>query len=281
MDLVLVLVLYAPSVAVLFALPRSSSRRLLAVALAFAVPIAGPLMALLVARVQGGTLKAEEPAAEAAAPPLMGPDEAESIGVLPPLLERLLSSDPPERLSALVVLSQKGDAEAVEMLRWTLENGSPEAVLDAALVLEELELEWERRRQSAERAVIEAADADRAVAAADAAAAGILTGLADPAIAPALAERARKYYRMAVRLAPERESDIDVRLARLELMIGNPRAALKLTERARDRLEGEEVPGELSALATRARFAAREHGGEARRPPLVLTETLPWGGKWH
>lgn len=281
-SLALVLLLYAPSVAVLFALPRSSSRRLLASALAFVVPLAGPVLALLVARVRSGTLEAREPPADEVAPGLMGADEAESIGVLPPLLERLLSSDPPERLSALVVLSQKSDAEAVDMLRWTLENGSPEAVLDAALVLEELELDWERRRHAAERAVIEKPDASRAVAAADAAADGILTGLSDPAIAPVLAERARKYYRMAVKLAPERERDIDLRLARLELAVGNPRAALKLTERARARLEdGDEVPEELSRLADRARFAARQRGEGRGQRPLILTRTLPWSGKWH
>lgn len=276
-DIALVLLIFAPSVMVLLALPASPSRRALVVALAFGIPLAGPLLALLAARIRGGRPSRKPPPREEERPRRIGPDEALSMGALPPILERLLASDPAERLSALVVLSQRADTAAVTLLRWTIEYGSAEAVLDAALTLDELDLRWERRLEETERAVRAEPTYEHALEAADTAAAGILTGLADPAIAPDLAVQARKHYRLAAKLAPERPPEIDLHLAELELAMANPQHALELAERVRATMAPEDVPDELLDLAEKARFAARERTDLPAAGRSAFARTLPFG----
>jgi hypothetical protein len=276
-NIALLLLIFAPSAGVLLALPASSSRRALVVALAFGIPLAGPILALLAARIRGGRPMAKPPKREEERPVRIGPDEASSMGALPPILERLLASDPAERLSALVVLSQRADSDAVMLLRWTIEHGSPEAVLDAALTLDELDLRWQQRLEETEKAVREEPSLENAVAAADTNAFGIITGLADPAIAPELASQARKFYRLAAKLGSERPPEVDERFAELELTMGNPQHALELTERLRASFPDREIPEEVIALSNQARFAARQRPGMLGARRSAFARTLPLG----
>jgi hypothetical protein len=126
------------------------------------------------------------------------------LGEVSPALDRLLIGDPAERLEALVGLSSAGDAVAVAVLRWALEHGPSEVVLDAALTLEEIDLRGEARVAAAREQLGAQRCVELALAAADAAATPVLNRIADPATAIALADQARGYYRLAIECAPER-----------------------------------------------------------------------------
>jgi hypothetical protein len=257
------LLLWAPSLVVLARLPDDRSRRLLVIALSLLIPIAGPLLSILAVRVRGGAIELEQ-AESGRGEQLLTPDDVRTLGELPPLLDRLLSPGRAERLAALVVVSTRADAEAIALLRWTIERGSDDAVLDAALTLEEIDLRREYELERTHRAVTSDATFERARAAADAAAAIVLTGLADGAVVPALAERSRHYYRLARSLDAERRSEIDCRLVRLELATARPNEALAIiealdpTDRPSDR--------EIRELRDDVCFAARRFDKLSYRP---------------
>jgi hypothetical protein len=130
--------LFIPAAAVAAFPGVSRSRRILAGALVLLVPVAGPVLALLVRRARGGAIAMEPARAEA--PRRMCPGDVRRLGELPPVLDRLLGNDATERLAALVALSSAGDAHAIAVLRWTIEHGPADVVLDAALTLDEIEL---------------------------------------------------------------------------------------------------------------------------------------------
>lgn len=234
----------------------SSSRRLLAATLVLLVPVVGVVLAMIVRRTTGGKI-ALEPAPQPRERRLTAAD-VHRLGEMPPVLERLMTGDHAERLSALVDLSNAGDASAVGVLRWTIEHGPPEVVLDAALTLEEIGLRGEASVATSRQALADEASYERALAAADAAAACVIDRLADPAIARMLAEEARTGYALALAHAPERASELDARLARLELAASRPRAALDIIER----LEAAEAAdaAQVAQLRDHAAFAARDFG---------------------
>jgi hypothetical protein len=199
----------------------SSSRRVLAGALALAVPVAGVILASLVRRVRGGALELE-PELEAPRARLSLGDAAR-LAEQPPIIDRLLAGDPGERLNALVALSAAGDAGAVDVLRWAVEHGSPEVVLDAALTLEEIELRCEARLNAATAALTAAPSpsASLALDVAHAAEAMVLNRLADAAVAPRLVQVAREAYARALAWAPEHAAWIRNDLLRLEACAGH------------------------------------------------------------
>ena len=130
-----------PWVALAFRPGVSASRRALATALVVLVPLAGPLLAMLVRRIRGGKVALEPQREEPRRRP--APADVNRLAELPPVLERLLAEDPAERLAALVHLSSVGDLAAMAVLRWTIEHGPSEVVLEAALTLEEIDLRGE------------------------------------------------------------------------------------------------------------------------------------------
>jgi hypothetical protein len=245
-------ILVVPSAAFALRPGPSSSRRLLACALVTLVPVAGLFLAYLVRRVRGGAI-AIEPDAEKPARRLTVVDVTR-LGETPPVLDRLLTGDPAERLEALVALSSAGDADAVAVLRWALEHGPSDVVLDAALTLEEIELRAESRAAIA-REMLGSKDPALAIAAADAAAFPVLHGIADAASAPLHAEQARSYYNLAREWAPEQSTAIDEKLARLELAAGCPRAALEILDRLI--CETDDLD-RITQLRDDAAFAARD-----------------------
>jgi hypothetical protein len=239
----------------------SASRRALACVLATLVPVVGLLLAELVRRTRGGVIP-PEPQPERPSVRL-SPLDVSRLGEMPPVLDRLLAGDPGERLEALVALSSTADAASVRVLRWALEHGPSDVVLDAALTLEEIELRQEARLAAMREAMDHTPDA--ALAAAQAAAASVLNGIADAAVAPALAEEARAYFQIALEGAPERAFEIDEQRARLELAAGKPREALAILDRliARDRIDptGHAAPADrmrIAQLRDDAAFAARD-----------------------
>lgn len=232
----------------------SASRRLLACTLVLLVPLAGPFLAMLVRRARGGGIALEPVAAEPGRK--LSATDCARLGELPPILERLLGSCPTERLAALVALSNAGDAHAVAVLRWTVEHGPSDVVLDAALTLEEIDLRNIARTQRLRDALEATPTADHALAAARASESSVMNRLADAALAPMLAAEARGCYQRALALAPERSSEIHERMARLELACGRPRAALDLVNVLSCHTETDAA--RLTALRDEAAFAARE-----------------------
>ncbi|MBZ0238217.1 MAG: hypothetical protein K8M05_38255, partial [Deltaproteobacteria bacterium] len=95
----------------------STSRRVLACTLVVVVPLAGLVLAALVRRMRGGAIELEP---EYEVPPQrLSSADAARLAEQPPVVDRLLSGDPGERLAALVALSSAADADAVAVLRWT------------------------------------------------------------------------------------------------------------------------------------------------------------------
>jgi hypothetical protein len=237
-----------------------SSRRLLGAVVALMVPVAGPLLAWLVRYGRGqGTVPPSELRPAGRARVLAA--SVRRLSHLPPLLDRLMSPDAPERLAALVALSTAGDATAIALLRWTLDHGTTEIALDAAVALDELDLRREARRAATRRAFEEAPSFERALAAADAAADAVLNRLGDGPGLAAMAATARSAYQIALGLAPAGWDGVHERLARLELAAGFPETALDHLSRLAD------APGadltRLAELRDRAGFAARRFAGHA------------------
>ena len=199
----------------------SGSRRALAVTLALMLPGLGLVLAEMVRRIRGVGRGAELEVREAVTRPLTA-EEVRALADQPSALDRLMSLLPEERLDALVRLACANDANAITLLRWTVQHGSREAMLEAALTLEELDRQRARLLDEAARAFEERPSFSTAVAAGDAAMIGVHNGLADRAMLPTLAERARAWYRYAQIVDPTRADKLDAGLALLE---GGVRAA--------------------------------------------------------
>lgn len=193
----------------------SPSRRALAVTLVTMLPGVGLPLALLVRGIRGSGTGAEPPSLTAPQRELTR-DEVLGLAEQPCALDRLMSVLPEERLDALVSLASASDANAISLLRWTVQYGQREAMLEAALALEELDVQRSRRFEDATRAFEQQPTFSTAVEAGDAALAGIANGLADHATLPTLAERARDFFRYALTVEPEREAELAPRLALLE-----------------------------------------------------------------
>lgn len=226
------LVLITPSLVMVAWLPRSP-RRWLVVAFSLTVPVVGPLLGLVAVRTRGTDQIGRDLARRSA---LWRPPTAEDItrsGGLPPLLDRLMSADADARLSALDTIARRPDRHSIGLLRWTVNNGEPDAVLDAALTLEEIELGWRRELDRAMAELDAAPGRKTALAAADLAAHGIASGLADPLMIGELARAARDGYDRAARIDPSHAPEVEVRRARLEVVVGEPMVALDPVDRLR------------------------------------------------
>jgi hypothetical protein len=179
------------------------------------LPGVGLPLALVARRLRGRGEGTEEPPEEVA-PRAMTREDVLRIADQPSSLDRLMSLLPDERLDALVSLGCASDANAVTLLRWTVQNGPREAVLEAALTLEELDLQRGRMLDEASRAFTEQPSFATALAAGDAALAGIVNGLADVATVPTLADLARGWFRYAQEAEPSRGAELASRLALLD-----------------------------------------------------------------
>lgn len=114
------------------------SRWLLAATLCAAIPLAGPLLALLVRRVRGAGL-AHRDDDEAWVPPRPSAADVRQLAELPPIVDRLMSPDIAERQTAMLQIIGSGGTGAITVLRWVIEHGTPDVVLEAALALDEID----------------------------------------------------------------------------------------------------------------------------------------------
>jgi hypothetical protein len=247
--------LVAPGVVVGLWVPRTSPRWSLAVTFAITVPVFGALLALVAFRTRG-TNQIERDLERPTAPvqPVAAEDVAR-MGGLPPLLDRLMSADPLDRLSGLEVIRRRPDRDGIALLRWTISHGSSDSVLDAALTLEEVEIGWRRNLDDAVGGLGDAPSITAAIRAADLVIDGINSGLVDDAIVDVMTAEARDRCDRAVELDPSRTQEVCLRRARLELAAGQPAVALDMLDAVR--ATARTWTAELGTVRDRARFAMR------------------------
>jgi len=220
----------AAAVAVLRLRGAEPTRRLLAAAMTFSLPLIGLVMAMLVVRLRGrgGDELVARPAPVQRSE--SGAELARRLTAGGPVCEALLAIDAGTRHVALASLQRDADARAIAVLRWSLAQPDPDPVLEAALALEELSARYAERSAEACAEAERRPSRDSALAAAEVVASAIHNGLAEPALLPAIAARARACYGTAARLDEQRAGELAWARARLELAMGDPEAALALIE---------------------------------------------------
>jgi hypothetical protein len=159
------------------------------------LPVVGAPIALLSlmgggAKSQVGDLMKEEPEPE---PP---PDVALIRNVADglPAPDALLVADVEERRARLWALGRRADAESIALLRWALTAGPNDLGLEAALALEDLSIEFEKKLKELRRQLQEAPTAADAIAAGDHITQAFEVGAVDVAQLRAYADEARGYY---------------------------------------------------------------------------------------
>jgi hypothetical protein len=233
----------------------SASRRLLGLTLTATVPVAGPLLAVAALRGRGAGAPGVDELDVAAPVAALRAADLERLSALPPALERLCG-DADARRAALATLIERGDADSIALVRWLLEHGDPEAVVEAALALEDLTRRADVSLERARARLAADASAAAALAAGDAAADLLHRGLADVVVAEELAAEARACYRLAESGDPSLAAAVAERRAALELAVLRPAAALEALESSALPAD-QERDDRLAELAIDAAFAAR------------------------
>jgi len=252
----------------------SPSERALALAFGFAMPLFGPLMAVLALEHGDGELASDL----AAAPAVGGEGVATDFGRLAlalPSCEALTTGSVEERRAIIATLVRQGDADAVALLRWALGASDPDLAVDAALALEELTASFDARLAASRDALAAAraaegnagapppalSAAEAALATADLITHAIDVGIADPALVSSLANEARQDYDLA---AADRAHADAVAIGRTQLELGalRPDSALAWVDAA--------LPG-AGAEARQTLLALREEA-------LLASHALPWEG---
>lgn len=235
------------------------SRRILAFAMAATIPGLGPALAVLAVALRGtGSSPAlRQPVSQAA------PDREEYARVgsdQAPVLYRLAGSRE-ERLAALSGLARDESPAALSALRWIIERGNPDAVVDAALTLEQLNDSLISEVAAARKLFAEAAPGDL-IRHGDRIARMIESGLSDPSMAAQLAGMARDFYLAAEHRGGAVPGQVAARWARLELRAMHPEAALAVLDRYPPVAgDDRDFVIEITRIRRDAVFAARaEHG---------------------
>ncbi len=234
--------------------PVSPSHRVLLAAVALALPIVGVAVAALVLATPGRGEMAEALIIDPPlAPQLTAADWCRLVDSVP-ACETLVSANREHRRATLTLLSRRGDAASVGLLRWAVTGRDSDLAIEAALVLEELGAQFDVRAAASRLALDSQPGFDTALAAADTLAEAIHSGLADPSLMAPLTWEARRCYGRAEVFAPERLPEVAVKWARLELAASRPTLALAVLERARAAGGGEPVETlrtQVDALAAR------------------------------
>jgi len=228
-----------------------ASRAQLALVCAGTMPLLGVALALAAVGLRGSGRLAGNPVT----PVRLRPGRLALGATGAPLLDRLTGSAA-ERRNALAGLTRNGDAEAVATLRWLIARGSPDAVVEAALAIDELAHRREQRARELCAAAEREPSFERLRAAADALADLVVSGLADPTLVPRIAADAGDLYRRADAMRGRRHAAMIERWARLELAAARPREALALLSMEREAADPD-TAARLLDLRRDAAFAAR------------------------
>lgn len=172
-----------------------------------------------------------------------------------PILERLLA-DARERRVALAGISGSPSSAGVQAVRWTLEHGHGDAVIEAAMALEELNGGWEARLAQAREAMGDQPTSLQLLGIADLTANLLELDIIEPMLAATMCDEACELYRRAAASTRGQPPEIYARWARLELRAMRPETALSLLNRC-DVPPDPDSAAALQVLHDDARFAAR------------------------
>jgi hypothetical protein len=226
-------------------------RRELAGALCLTVPGAGLPLALLALRLRG---RGDSPAL-ALMERTPRPPRPRIARDRMPVLERLLA-DARDRRAALAGISGGPSQVGVQAVRWTLEHGHGEAVIEAAMALEELNGTWEARLSEARLAMGEYPTSLQLLGIADLIANLLELDIIDSTLATRMCDEACDLYRRAGESTRGYPPQIYLRWARLELRSMRPETALSLLNRC-DEPSDSGAAAALEQMRNDARFAAR------------------------
>jgi hypothetical protein len=221
--------LAAVSVAVRLGGRIGASRRWLAGALVFALPVAGAALAAvaLATRPRSG-LTAAIPV-DHVEPPMLDAACFHKIAEALSPCEVLSEPGNDEGWATLAALTRRGDGESVRLLRW-LVLANPNMAVDAALALEELSVRFDSGLESRRMALAATPSAESAFEEAAFIGRAMQSGLVDPVMLNSRAAEARRCFALARQLDPGDGDDITLEWGRMELAAMRPEAALSVAE---------------------------------------------------
>jgi hypothetical protein len=259
---------------IVFMRALSSSEKALATSFVFAFPVLGAPLAVLALEHGTGELTSDLAQAPTAPPDAAAADFGR-LAVALPSCEALSAGTVEERRAIIATLVQRGDADAVALLRWALGAADPDLAVDAALALEEMTASFDARLAACREALAAAQGtagdtvapsptlpaAEAALAAAELITHAIDVGVADPALVPALAGEARDDYALAGTDSTQADA---VAIGRTQLELGalRPDSALACIDAALP-AAGPEIRPVLLSL---------------REEALLASHALPWEG---
>jgi hypothetical protein len=239
-----------------------SSQRGLLMGFGLALPLVGaPIVAAALTAKGRPAILEEFAAGEHTAEPL-DPATIRRFAEALPAAEVLLTGTVEDRRALLSMLGRRADAEAVAMLRWALTATPPDIGMEAALALDDMSTTFEKRLGASRKQVEEAPTATAALAAGDLIMRAVQAQMLDAYRVGALAAEARRHYSTAHGLDASLAPDVALGLARLELALLRPDAALEVLEQALPSASPEARPP-LEAL---------------REEALLSSHALPWEG---
>ncbi len=251
----------------------TNSERWLGAGFAFAIPVAGAVLAAIALGTagRGEVVEADPDAAAPDVEPLRA-EELRRLGEALPCCEALLTGSIDERRAIIATLTRRADADAVALLRWALGAADPDLAVEAALALEEMTASFETRLAQLRKALARKPSAEDAQDAAELATDAIEAGLAEPALVPSLAHEARQFYATAAAVAPARAGQLAIGRARLELAVLRPDAALAAIDEAVDQVSVDaqvSVDGQVGVDTKAVLLALRDEA-------VLATHALPW-----
>lgn len=229
------------------------ARRALAVTLAAAVPVVGPLAVVLLVQARGkdGLDLLHDP--HARAPRLDALAIARRLTTSLPSCEAIMSGDVDARRATLARLTARARPDDVAILRWARGHDDPEVAVEVALAFEELGQRFEQRLRDARDAAAAEPTASAHAQIVHAISAGITSGVVDATLVSRLAEEARRHHVAAAVLDPSLARVLVAPRARIELAACRPTIALAQLEAAIRR----SPDPELLELYAQAAYAAR------------------------
>ncbi len=248
-SLVLAAVLVQLASVLVIALPQPR-RRMLAAAVSAAVPVVGPIAAMLAVSVRGNGGRALLHDAHAETGRIDAQHVARMLTEVP-ACDALSSSDRQVRWACLAKLAGRANASDLALLRWARTRTPGDIAVEIALALEDIVVRFESRACAARERAARTADYETRAHAFLVLVDGIDRGIVDePAIAR-LANEARQHHEAAIAADPDRALELLADRARLELAVDRPEVALEMLTSA---LAGD---ASMTELYKQAAYAAR------------------------
>ncbi|HVZ87400.1 MAG TPA: hypothetical protein VHG72_10555 [Polyangia bacterium] len=239
------------------------SQRGLLIGFGLALPLVGAPIVAAALTAKGKPAVLEDVAGDEYTTEPLDPAAIRRFAEALPAAEVLLTGTVEDRRALLSMLGQRADKEAVAMLRWALTATPPDIGMEAALALDDMSTTFEKRLVAARKQVEETPTGAAALAAADLIMGAVQSQMLDAYRVGTLASEARRHFSTAHGLDMSLAADVALGLARLELALLRPDAALEVLEQALPSASPEARPP-LESL---------------RQEALLSAHDLPWEGQ--